>query len=75
MRTFFVKQQDLVSPDAMSKAESKRLGLVEVVPRKDLPLAALDLGRAISQVNLGFAVLSEQLNELAEIVKAKPRKN
>jgi len=75
MRSFFVQQQHLVSPEAMSKAASKELGFVEVVPRKDLPQAALDLGKALSQVNLGFAVLSEQLDELAETVKAIARKN
>jgi len=56
MRLFYVQQQHLVDPTAIS------------------PEAALDHGATVSIVSVGFAVLSEPLDELAGLIKDPPRK-
>ena len=74
MRLFYVQQQHLVDPAAISPEAAKRMKMVGVVPRGDILQAALDHGATVSIVSACFAVLSEQLDELAGLIKDPPRK-
>lgn len=69
MRTFLARQDCLLDPESVSAEDRIRLQLVEVTIRRDIPQAALDQAATVSMVNTGFAVLSEQIDQLAELLQ------
>lgn len=74
MRTFFVKHRDLMSTATMCRPSRDSGKFAEVVLRRDLPRAALDVAGAITHVNQCLVVLSEQLDELAGLVRKNFRR-